>query len=103
VTCPVCGDKGLVRIRYEDGSPDDFGVCRCAVGQTMRNTRNGGRETGYSLWEVWAAREQVDPKQICLVEDLLEPHELARIPAPTAPAVATSGIRDAMQTRRPKL
>jgi hypothetical protein len=69
--CGLCGDKGIVRVRYESGEPDDFAVCRCAVGIRMRTTQNAGRETGYALWEVWASREQVDPERIFLIEDVL--------------------------------
>jgi hypothetical protein len=69
--CSLCGDKGMVRVRYESGDTDDLAICRCPVGVRMRTTQNAGRETGYALWEVWASREQIDPDRIFLIEDLM--------------------------------
>jgi hypothetical protein len=103
MTCPICHDKGIVRIRYENGAPDDFGVCRCQTGLTMRHARSAvGRPVAHALWEVWAAREQVDHARIAMVEDLLTDADLARIPA-LEPRSATSDIAAVMRTRKPKL
>lgn len=31
-----CEGKGLLRIRYESGEPDDLAICACRRGQTLR-------------------------------------------------------------------
>jgi len=100
-SCQVCGGTGIVRVRYHDGAPDAFGVCLCPAGRTMRNSKNAGKQTGVPLWLVWAAREQVDPAQIVMVEELLDDDELARIPRTGTRPAAT--IAAAMQTRKPRL
>lgn len=33
-----CGEKGLLRIRYESGDPDDLAICTCRRGQFYRQT-----------------------------------------------------------------
>ena len=100
--CPVCGGAvGIVRVRYHDGAPDAFGVCFCPAGLQMRNTTNGATRTAYPLWMLWAAREQVDPTQVAMVEELLTDAELATIPLPgTVPATS---IAAAMRTQKGKL
>jgi hypothetical protein len=89
MTCPICVDRGIVRVRYRDGSPDDFGVCRCVMGLRYREERDG-----CAVWMLWAAREQVPHEQVFLVEELLEDDELARIPVPAQRRVVS--IADAM-------
>jgi hypothetical protein len=102
MTCPICGDKGLVRIRYHSGDPDDFGVCRCETGQWYRDDRNAvGRPTGYPRWMIWAAQTQVPHERIALVEELLDDDELALIP--TATERPSLSIAEVMRTRRPRL
>lgn len=77
MSCPSCGDKGVIRVRYHDGSPDDYAICLCAVGLRMRDDTNGWKKTGYALWQVWAAREQIDPSRVWLLEELSTAQEIA--------------------------
>lgn len=103
MTCPLCGDKGVMRVRYHDGSPDAFGLCRCAIGLQMRSDRNAvGRHTGIPLWWIWAAQAKVDHSQVFHVEELLDDQELAGIPD-TSAMPTTNNIADAMRTKRPRL
>jgi hypothetical protein len=76
VSCPVCADKGLVRLPWDDDAEPGIGVCLCAAGQALRVNRNMGREV-LPLWRVWCAREQVDPARVYLLEDVLSAEELA--------------------------
>ena len=110
MSCPVCADRGIARIRYHSGDPDDFGVCLCAAGRPYRSERNGaGDLTPYGLWQVWAARAQVDPGRVFMIEELLDDAELAAIPRAggAAAVIGTSSvtsITDAMRTtKRPRL
>lgn len=100
--CPVCGDKGVCRVRYHDGAPDDYGVCRCAAGQALRDDRNAGVHTGYPLWMAWAARRGINQEHVGMVEDLLGIEQLATIP-PADPRPTGSSIADALRTKRPRL
>lgn len=103
MTCPVCGDKGVMRVRYHDDSPDAFGLCRCEVGLRLRSDKNAvGRSTGMPLWWVWAAEHQVNHAQVFNVEELLSDEELARIPAVSS-APQTQQLADTMRTKRPRL
>jgi hypothetical protein len=108
MNCPVCGDKGMIRVKYRDGAADDFAICLCAVGVRMRTDTNTWKATGYTLWMVWAAKEQVDTDRIYYAEDILEPDVVARIPRTSAatsssPADNLAAIAAAMQMRRPRL
>lgn len=102
MTCPICADKGVTRVGYHDGSPTDYGICLCGEGQRLRNDRNAGRATGYPLWMVWAAQNQIPHERIAMVEDLLEDDALATIPRDDD-ALSPSTIADVMQTRKPRL
>jgi len=31
-----CGDRGLLKIGYQDGTPFDVAICRCATGRRFR-------------------------------------------------------------------
>jgi hypothetical protein len=75
MNCQHCGDVGMIRVPWSD-APDDFAVCLCQAGQSMRQ-ENNYKETGFALWQVWAAREQIDPSRIFLLEEILTPAELA--------------------------
>jgi hypothetical protein len=75
MSCQVCADKGIVKLNWSD-APEDYGVCLCAVGRTMRETRNAGKRTDYALWQVWATREGIDPDRVLLLEDILTDEEM---------------------------
>ena len=92
MTCTVCGDKGILRLKYHGGEPDEFAICQCAAGQAWRCEQNGHRRT-YPLWHVWAAREQVEHERIGLIEEFFENSELARM-FPQVSAVAARGVED---------
>ena len=100
MSCPICGDCGVVRVRYRDGSPDDFGICLCAAGARLRRLRRVAQET--PLWQAWAARERVNPDAMAMVEELLDEAELARIPQAERGPVPSS-IASAMQTHKARL
>ena len=72
--CGTCADKGIVRLNWED-APDDFAVCLCEAGLRLRTNRNDGHKV-IPLWQVWCARERVDPERVFMVEDVLTPDEL---------------------------
>jgi hypothetical protein len=76
MNCGMCGDKGIVRVRYESGESDDFGVCVCTVGRALLVTHNAWTEPGIALWEVWACREQVPVEQMFDLADLLPAQKL---------------------------
>lgn len=101
MSCPICGDRGVVRVRYRDGSPDDFGVCRCAAGERLRQLRRAAQVT--PLWQAWAARERVSPDAMVMAEDVLDEEELARIPRAESAPQASSSIAAAMQTQKARL
>ena len=104
MSCPVCGDKGVVRIRFEDGSTDAFGVCRCEVGQRMRHQRNAiGKPCEVPLWHIWAAREQVPLDQIHMLEELVDERDLASIPVPDTLDTSATDIAAAMRIKKPRL
>lgn len=92
MTCPLCGDRGVIRVRYHDGSPDDFGICRCARGLELRAPSHG-----YPLWWVWAARKRVAHERVFYVEELLEDDELTAIPAAGDDEKRASSIAAVMQ------
>jgi hypothetical protein len=94
-----CKGLGIVRIRYRDGSPDDFGVCICAAGQSMRDDTNSGKHTGYARWQIWAAREKVLPERVFMLEELVDADELPVVEIPKqVDAIAAAG-----RTRKPRL
>lgn len=108
MNCQACADKGIIRLKYHNGTPDEFGICVCSAGRWYRSDVNAGKHTGFFGWQVWAYREQVDPTRVFLVEELLDAAEMARMfPAwqPEAPVGAsTTHITEAMRTRPgPKL
>jgi hypothetical protein len=74
VTCQTCADKGMIRLNWADAD-EDYAICVCSSGHALRRTQNNGR-TVPALWEVWAAREQVSPSRIWLIEDVLTEDEL---------------------------
>jgi hypothetical protein len=77
MSCAPCGDKGIIRLRYHDGAEDEFGVCVCQASHWYRSDMNAGKHTGIFGWQVWAAREQVDPWRVFFIEELLDDDEMA--------------------------
>ncbi len=102
MSCPLCGDKGVFKICYRDGSPTHYAVCLCQPGLALRNDRNANRRTGYPLWMAWAAAERIDCQSVVMAEELLDDTELAQIPRGPI-TTGTSEIADAMRTRRARL
>lgn len=104
MTCQACQDKGIIRLRYHDGSLDEFGVCVCEAARWYRSDMNAGKHTGFFGWQVWAHREQIDPARVFLIEELLDADEIARQfpdwakPDETVAASATD-IAAAMRTK----
>lgn len=103
MNCPLCGDHGIVRMKDHEGGEDEFAICLCAHGMAWRSDRNAvGNPSGYPKWLLWAAREQVNPALIVMVEDVADEADLARIPQPGS-RPQTNAIADAMRTRRARL
>jgi hypothetical protein len=73
--CDVCHGKGLVTLNWADAEPD-YALCLCPVGLDMRGEVGPGKRQPFALWQVWAARAQVDPSRIVLLEEALTPSEL---------------------------
>jgi len=76
MSCPSCGDKGIIRMPWTDAE-DDYAVCLCPAARWYRSDENAGRKTGYFGWQVWAYRNQVSPERVWLMEEALTPAELA--------------------------
>jgi hypothetical protein len=107
MTC-VCQGRGVVRFQNTDGAPDEFGICLCAVGQGLRVAVNRGKATA-PRWQLWAAREQVDPAQVAMIEEFLTDEEIvqyfgaAALEHPPEPETNAFAIAAAMRTQKPKL
>jgi len=102
--CPVCGDKGLVRVRFESGEPDRFGICLCEWGERLRVARNGRHATN-PLWQAVAAQRGIPLEAVVPLESLYDPEELAPLfpaLAPPAPPAETleAALIAAGRTRR---
>jgi hypothetical protein len=83
--CVACEDKGLVPfVLTSNPKPnseitfDDlyFALCLCRYGRSLRCDRNGKR-TVTPLWQVWCAREQVQPERVHRIEDCYDAEQLA--------------------------
>lgn len=101
-----CNGKGVVRFRYHDGSPDEFGICLCQEGLELRDDHNAGRHTGYPLWNIWAAERQIPFERVGPIEEFLDDQELAAMfpdYQPGVPAASSNQIAEAMRTRSPRL
>lgn len=103
MTCPVCAGKGLVRLNWADAA-EEYAVCLCDVGQALRSTQNY-QAIVVPLWQVWAAREHVDPSRIVMLEDVLTVEELAERGFRVAPDADTreAALLAAGRSKRPKL
>lgn len=64
----------MIRLNWADAE-DEFAVCLCRVGQTLRRSSNEGHLVA-PLWHVWCAREQVDASRVVPLEDVLTVEEL---------------------------
>jgi hypothetical protein len=105
MNCQHCGDKGIIRLCYHSGDPDDFGICLCAAGQAWRVGENCGRKTN-PLWHVWAAIKGIAHERIVMIEDWAEPEDIARM-FPAYRAAMSEPVDDVLlaagRTRRGKL
>src|SRR5262245_10890274 len=100
MTCPVCQDHGAVRVRYLDGTPDDYALCLCPVGLGLRLDIDGrGRRTKTPRWMPWAAALGLPFDRVGFLEDLIDPADLATTTYPPA-APPASRIAQAVRTRR---
>ena len=63
-------------VRYQNGSPDEFALCLCAAGMTMRCATNNGKEVS-PHWHVWAHINGIDPTHVFPAEEILTDDELA--------------------------
>lgn len=98
MTCKACIDWGLKLIVYEDDSRV-YAVCLCPVGERWRIASNNGRPCE-PLWRVWAFQHGVDPTQVRMIEDVLEPQELAALGlSELTPATAMDAIASAARNR----
>jgi hypothetical protein len=77
VSCPTCADKGLLRLPWDDDAEPGIGVCLCPAAAWYRSNKNAGKTVSVYGWQVWCAREQVDPARVYLLEDVLSAEELA--------------------------
>jgi hypothetical protein len=81
--CASCEDRGIVPFVPLDGPPDDavtaddlhFAICLCDVGKDLRWDKNEKART-VPRWRVWAAKEQIQPSRVCLVEEAFSGAEL---------------------------
>jgi hypothetical protein len=96
MTCVECGDYGLIPyVAMDNPTPDDaitrddllFAVCLCEAGRRMRRNRNWAPTV--PLWQVWCAREQVNPERVSLVEHVYDAKTLkAAGLVPGVPSIA---------------
>lgn len=87
MNCQSCADVGMIRVPWSN-APDDFAICLCDAGREMRNETNV-KDTGYALWQVWAAKEQVDPSRVYCLEEILTPQEITERGFTMQPVQAT--------------
>lgn len=76
MTCPSCNGVGVFRVAYKDGSPSDFALCLCKVGEVMRCATNNGKPVT-PQWQVWAFRNGIPIEHVAPMEDLLTADEMA--------------------------
>jgi hypothetical protein len=95
MTCQACGGKGILKVCYEDGSPTEYALCLCPAAHWFRSDVNADRHTGSYGWQVWAAREQIDPERMYALEDLYSPSELAEMGFAVASQTNSDGGREA--------
>jgi len=71
VSCP-CRGKGLIVVRYQDGTPFDLGVCTCLEGQWIR--RRG--PSGFALY---AQTHGISVDRVRPIEDFAEDDDLVAL------------------------
>jgi hypothetical protein len=100
MSCATCRDVGIVKLNFLEG--DEYGICLCPMGERMRGAVNNGHAAA-PLWQVWCAREQVDPALVHPIEDVLTVQELAdRGFTELTAASATDAIAAAARNRKAK-
>jgi hypothetical protein len=96
---------GVIRVPWSD-APDDFAICLCRAGAEMRNGRNV-KQTEFALWQLWAAREQIDPSRVFFLEEVLTPQELSErgfsMPARPTAVAREAALMAAGKSKRVKL
>lgn len=106
MNCQSCADVGIIRVPWSN-APDDFAICLCDAGAAMRRSWNPDETRArFEVWQLWAAREQVDPSRVFLLDEILAPAELAErgFSAPQAPTIAAQeAVLLAAGKRRAKL
>ena len=80
--CPVCLDRGIVRVNWAD-APDDYAICVCGTGLSLRVDRNWKDTNVSPLWHVWCAREGISHDRIVFLEDVLTADEITERGIPT--------------------
>jgi hypothetical protein len=99
VICPSCAGHGVFRLRYTDGSPDEYALCLCPAGEQMRLAKNNGRPVP-PQWTVWAHQQGIDVARVAPMEVLLSDAEMAaRGFAEVAPEQAIDAIAAAARAR----
>lgn len=104
MNCQSCADVGIIRVPWNN-APDDFAICLCAAGADMRSSRSRS-QTAFALWQLWAARGQIDPSRVFLLEEILTPPELAQrgfVAAVQSPVAAQESVLLAVGKRKVKL
>ena len=98
----------MIRVPWtENPDEDDFAICLCRVGHDLRRTTNARRDTGYALWQVWCAQNQIQPSRIYFMEEVLTAQELAergfQEPGKAQPQSREAALLAAGKTRKGKL
>lgn len=74
MTCPTCGDRGLVKVNWNDAT-EDYAVCLCPTGELLRAEPTSGQ---VPAWRALAGRMNIDPARVVMLEDVCTPEELAQ-------------------------
>ena len=64
----------------------DYGVCLCPAAAWFRRKTNNGKPLTCAGWQVWAARYQVEPSRVYLLEQVYSKEELAAAGLAVGPA-----------------
>lgn len=103
MSCPVCGGRGIVKVADLDKpeQPPWYGICLCPAAAWYRASQDG-RQRGIATagWEVWAAREGVQPEDVFLLEDGFTAEELAEMGLTVKATPAAGGLAAVGKARR---